>query len=232
VEPIQGRAGIRVPHASFLAGLREICTRRDRLLVADEILTGLGRTGRWFACEHAGVVPDLLCVGKSLAGGLPLSVCMGTPAVMAAWGRSTGEARHTSTFLGNPMACAAALAVLHEMRTREWPAFVAARGAQFGAALSALADLPGVADVRGLGLLWGVELVTAAGKPDAARALRTVIAALRRGILLLADGTEHNVLSCMPPGCLSLRQQAAALALLQETLLEDAVRSPAPGEAP
>jgi 4-aminobutyrate aminotransferase-like enzyme len=230
VEPVQGRAGIVVPHPSFLRGLREICTRRNRLLVADEILTGLGRTGRWFACEHSDVVPDLLCVGKSLAGGLPLSVCLGRPAVMAAWGRSTGEARHTSTFLGNPLACAAALAVLGEMRERDWPATVAARGAQFGAALRAMAIPAGAAEVRGMGWLWGVELLTSAGEPDARGAFRTVTAALRRGVLLLADGTHHNVLTCMPPGCLSATQQQAALGVLHEALVESAAARPARGE--
>jgi len=230
VEPIQGRAGIVVPHPSFLGGLREICTRRNRLLVVDEILTGLGRTGRWFACEHAGVVPDLLCVGKALGGGLPLSVCLGRPAVMDAWGRSTGEARHTSTFLGNPLACAASLAVVAEMRERDWPAEVTSRGAEFSAGLRTCTAGAGVAEVRGMGLLWGVELLGPGGEPDARRACRVVGAALRRGVLLLADGTHRNVLSCMPPGCLAPAQQDAALAIVGEALRETAPRPRTSGE--
>lgn len=218
VEPVQGRAGIVVPHPSFLAGLREICTRRDRLLIVDEILTGLGRTGRWFGCEHSGIVPDLLCVGKALGGGLPLSACLGRPAVMDAWGRSSGEARHTSTFLGNPLACAAALAALAEMRALEWPALVAARGASFGAALGAAARTEGVQEVRGIGLLWGVEIATPAGEPAAERAIAVVGAALRGGVLVLADGTDRNVLAFMPPGCLAPEQQEAALTVVGAAL--------------
>lgn len=222
VEPIQGRAGVVVPHASFLPGLREICTRRGVLLVCDEILTGLGRTGRWFACEHANVAPDLLCVGKALGGGLPLSACVGTPDVMAAWGKSTGEARHTSTFLGNPLACAAAIATLDGLREEDWPARVALAGAAFGARLQELTALPGVVDVRGLGLLWGVELRDASGAPDATRAFAIVRAALRRGVLVLADGTDRNVLSFTPPYVLSAAQRDAAIDALRDAILETA----------
>ena len=95
VEPIQGRGGERVPPAGFLQRLREICDDRGWLLVADEIYTGFGRTGRMFACEHDGVVPDLLCVGKGLSSGMPISACLGRAEVMAAWPASRGEARHT-----------------------------------------------------------------------------------------------------------------------------------------
>ena len=218
VEPIQGRAGIVVPDLSFLPGLREVCTRRGALLICDEILTGLGRTGRWFACDHAGVVPDLLCVGKALGGGLPLSACIGTPEVMAAWGPSRGEARHTTTHLGNPLACAAGLAVLATLRDEGWPDRVAAAGADFGAALAGLAAASGVGDIRGGGLLWGVELVTPAGAPDAARAFAVVRAALRRGILLLADGTERNVLAFTPPFVLAPAQRDAALEVVRQAL--------------
>jgi len=211
VEPIQGRAGIVVPDPSFLPGLREICTRRGRLLIVDEILTGLGRTGHWFQCDAARVVPDLLCVGKALAGGLPLSACIGTAEVMSAWGRSTGEARHTSTFLGNPLACAAALATLAALRDEDWPARVAVRGTAFGAALQRFAALPGVRAVRGTGLLWGVELVDRDGAPDARRTFAVICDALRRGVLLLGDGTHRNVLAFTPPFCLEDSVRDAAL---------------------
>jgi 4-aminobutyrate aminotransferase-like enzyme len=190
------------------------------LLVCDEILTGLGRTGRWFACEHTGVVPDLLCVGKALGGGLPLSACIGTPEVMAAWGRSTGEAHHTSTFLGNPLACAAAVATLDTLRDEEWPDRVAVAGAEFGARLHELTALPGVDEVRGIGFLWGAELRRPNGEPDAARAFAIVRAAMRRGVLVLADGSERNVLSFTPPYLLSAEQRDVALQLLREAILE------------
>jgi 4-aminobutyrate aminotransferase-like enzyme len=222
-EPIQGRGGIVIPHASFLPGLREICTRRSRLLVADEILTGLGRTGRWFACEHAGVVPDLLCVGKALGGGLPISACIGRHEIMAAWGQSTGEARHTSTFLGNPLAAAASLATLDVLAGEDWPAQVRERGRALGDALAAWRSIAGVADVRGAGLLWGVELETEPGQaPDPARAFAVVCAALRRGVLVLADGADRNVLALTPPFILAGDAEKAALEALHAALVATA----------
>jgi 4-aminobutyrate aminotransferase-like enzyme len=225
VEPVQGRGGIRVPHRSFLAGLREICTRRDRLLIADEILTGLGRTGRWFACEYSDVVPDLLCVGKALAGGLPLSACIGTPAVMASWGRSSGEARHTSTFLGNPMACAAAVATLETLVRLDAPQLALERGARLGRGLAALGAHPGIADVRGLGFLYGVELVGPDGAPDGAGCFDVVCSALQQGVLVLGDGNDGSVLACMPPLCLADGPMDAAVAALHVALERRAARS-------
>ena len=114
-EPIQARGGIRVPPAGFLPRLRELCDRLGALLILDEIYTGFGRAGKWFACEHSATVPDLICLGKALTGGFPLSACVGRAAVMdAAWPRSTGEAIHTSTYLGHPVGCAMALAQIQE----------------------------------------------------------------------------------------------------------------------
>jgi 4-aminobutyrate aminotransferase-like enzyme len=217
VEPVQGRGGIRIPDPSFVAGLREMCTRRHRLLVVDEILTGLGRCGRWFACEYSQVVPDLLCIGKVLGGGLPLSACIGTPEVMAAWGVSTGEARHTTTHLGNPLACAAALATLRVLRAADAPARAAARGR---AVVAGLASLPGVANARGLGLLCAADVRGADGRPDGARALAAVHGALRRGVLVLPDGDAHDVLACMPPLCLDDAQLGAAMHALAAALEE------------
>ena len=219
VEAIQGRGGVVVPKAGFLHGLREICTRRSRLLVADEILTGLGRTGRWFACEHEDVVPDLLCVGKSLAGGLPLSACLGTPQVMEAWERSQGEARHTQTFLGNPLACAVARSTLEILRREEWPVQIEERGARIGADLVAtLQDTAGIGAIRGRGFLWGIECQTRAGQPDGTRARAVVRAALGRGFILLASGDAGHVLELVPPFVLGEQQWRGACELLGELL--------------
>ncbi len=114
VEPFQGRGGEVIPPDGFLPMLRRLCDRHRVLLIADEIYTGFWRTGKWFAVEHSNVIPDLICLGKALTGCLPLSACVGCHDVMAAWPPSRGEALHTSTFLGNPLACAAALASLAE----------------------------------------------------------------------------------------------------------------------
>ena len=106
VEPIQGRGGIVIPPAEFIPGLRACADGERCVLIFDEIYTGMGRTGTRFACEGIGVIPDLMCLGKAVTGGFPLSVCVGTEQVMGSWPRSTGEAIHTSTFLGHPVGCA------------------------------------------------------------------------------------------------------------------------------
>jgi 4-aminobutyrate aminotransferase-like enzyme len=194
VEPVQGRGGVRMPPAGFLRALRRLCDEEGFVLVADEIFTGCGRTGRFFACEHEGVVPDLLCVGKGLASGMPISACVGRAEVMDAWPASRGEALHTQTFLGHPPSCAAALAslaVIDEERLVE-------RARSTGeAALDLLAGraagLAGVKEVRGLGLMLGIEC----DGPE--RALRAVERALRRGLILLPSGADGSVLSVTPP---------------------------------
>jgi len=114
VEPLQGRGGEVVPPRDFLRLLRQICHEEKILLMADEIYTGLNRTGRLFACEHSDVIPDIICLGKALTSGFPLSACVGRAEVMDAWPESSGEALHTSTFLGNPLGCAMAVASLRE----------------------------------------------------------------------------------------------------------------------
>ena len=115
VEPIQGRGGIVIPPAGFLSLLRDWCDAHGVILVFDEILTGFYRTGALFACDHEGVVPDLICLGKALSGGFPISACVGKASVMDAWPVSAGEALHTSTFLGHPVGCAMALEALADV---------------------------------------------------------------------------------------------------------------------
>jgi len=198
VEPIQGRGGDIVPPHDFLRLLRRICDEEKVLLVADEIYTGLNRTGRLFACEHSGVVPDIICLGKALTSGFPLSACVGRAAVMDAWPESTGEALHTSTFLGNPLGCAMAIASLREHARPETATKVLAAGRYLRAVLQEIPS-PRVGDVRGAGLLVGLEIVGADTLPDQARAAHCVMEALQEGILLLAGGRLGNVLSLAPP---------------------------------
>src|SRR3954469_24793950 len=122
VEPIQARGGINVPPPEFLPLLRRLCDEHKALLVLDEIYTGFGRTGKWFACEHSGVTPDIICLGKALTGGFPLSACVGRADVMdTAWPASRGEAIHTSTFLGNPVGCAMAMAQIDQIEKLKLP---------------------------------------------------------------------------------------------------------------
>ncbi len=219
-EPVQGRGGDIVPPATFLPGLRRICDERGILLILDEIYTGFGRTGRWFACEHWGVVPDLIVVGKALTGGMPFAACIGTDAVMGAWPRSTGEALHTSTFLGHPLGCAAALASIEVIRREGLVERAATEGAYaLGRLRETLRDVPGVAEVRGLGLMIGIELVDpVTGEPDAARAGRVVTGALRRGVLVLSGGVSGNVMSISPPLAIERELLRHGLAVVAENL--------------
>ena len=198
VEPVQGRGGEVVPPRDFLRLLRRICDEEKILLVADEIYTGLNRTGRLFACEHSEVVPDIICLGKALTSGFPLSACVGRADVMDAWPESSGEALHTSTFLGNPLGCAMAVASLREHAKPEPAAKVRQAGHHLRSALSRL-DSPRIGHLRGVGLLVGIEMVGPDGAPAAAAAGRCVTAALREGILLLAGGRHGNVISLAPP---------------------------------
>jgi 4-aminobutyrate aminotransferase / (S)-3-amino-2-methylpropionate transaminase / 5-aminovalerate transaminase len=221
VEPVQGRGGDVVPPDAFLPGLRRICDERGLLLILDEVYTGFGRTGRWFACQHWDVVPDLLVVGKALTGGLPFAACVGTDAAMGAWPRSRGEAIHTSTFLGNPLGCAAALASIAVLRDEG----LVQRSAEVGAALQSrlvdlTADHPRVGEVRGLGMMIGVEMVRdrETREPAPELAGRVVVESLRRGLLLLGGGIHGNVLSFSPPFVITHEQVSAALSILQDVL--------------
>jgi len=206
VEPIQGRGGERIPPDGFLAALRRICDDEGWLLIADEIFTGFGRTGRWFACEHDGVVPDLLCVGKGMSGGLPISACIGRADVMNAWPRSTGEAIHTQTFLGHPLGCAAALAAIGVIESEKLVDRAAATGAAALDRLSrALDGRNGVAAVRGRGLILAVEYTSGAVAEAVCRG------ALERGVIALLAGDDGRVLSLTPS--LAIEEDLLALAI-------------------
>ncbi len=194
VEPVQGRGGECVPPAGFLSGLRALCDERGWLLIADEIYTGLGRTGALFACDHEGVIPDLLCIGKGLASGMPLSACLGLDSCFDAWPRSTGEALHTQTFLGHPASCAAALASLAVSERWQLPARARALGRTVLDHLrEGLTGVSAVVEVRGLGLMLGIECA----RPEIAHAATAQL--LEQGYVLLPSGPGGRVLSLTPP---------------------------------
>lgn len=200
-EPIQGRGGMNVPPFGFLPLLREVCDQFGACLVLDEIYTGFGRTGKWFAGEHEGVAPDFLCVGKALTGGFPLSACVGRRDLMdAAWPKSKGEAIHTSTYLGHPVGCAMALAQLERIEERRLVQRSARAGIELQEALQEAFDEAGNRVlIRGRGLMIGVEFRRSSGRSDAKMALGLVRAMLQNGFLLLPSGEMGNVIAITPP---------------------------------
>lgn len=187
VEPVQGESGVHVAPLGYLTALRQLCTRHGWLMMLDEVQTGLGRTGRWFACQHEGVLPDVMTLAKGLAGGVPIGACLARGEAAALF--TPGS--HGSTFGGNPLACRAACTVLDVMQAEG----LLERAAQQGRALldglrQALAGHRRVREVRGLGLMVGIELDT----PCRELALR----ALQQHRLLL-NVTRGNVIRLLPP---------------------------------
>ncbi len=209
VEPIQGRGGVIVPPRGFLRGLRAACDEYGVLLVLDEIYTGFARTGRWFACEHEDVVPDILCIGKALAGGVPISAAVGRPAVMDAWQTSEGESLHTTTFLGNPIACAAALANLAEFERLDLAARVRAREGALRERLERFRAHPAIVDVRGIGFMWALEFASGA------LANRAVVDVLAHGVIALQSGPTGTSITIAPPLVIDDDQLERALDLLE-----------------
>jgi len=213
VEPIQGRGGERIPPDGFLAELRRICDEEGWLLIVDEIFTGFGRTGRWFACEHDGVVPDLLCVGKGMASGMPISACIGRAEVMDAWPPSSGEALHTQTFLGHPPGCAAALAALAVIEEEKLVEHAARTGELALAHLrERLEGRSGIVEVRGRGLVIAVECST----PELAS--MACARALRNGVIALLSGDEGRVIAITPPLCIERETLDLAMDVIAEAL--------------
>jgi len=222
-EPILGRGGKVTPPRAFLPMLRRLCDRHGCLLIFDEILTGLNRTGRLFACDHSATVPDLVCLGKSLSSGLPLSACIGREAVMDAWPASDGEAIHTTTHLGNPLACSMALVSLKHHRNPNLAEEVSATGQRLANRFRAVAEKTArLASVRGAGLLRGIELVAPdvdhGYRPDGDAGGGFVPHALRHGFIVLADSPDGNVVALAPAFQISIEQIDALALTLQEYL--------------
>ena len=210
VEPIQGEGGYHVPPAGFLPALRALCDKYKILLVADEVQTGMGRTGKMFALEHWNVEPDILCIAKGIASGMPLGAIIARGDVMD-WPPGS----HASTFGGNPVSCRAALTTI-ELLQSEYIANAAERGEQLRTGLRKLrTEFPIISDVRGLGLMTAMDLGKAPGDPTPNPELRETIVqtAFQRGLLLLGCG-ESAIRFC-PPLCISAAQVEAALDILR-----------------
>jgi 4-aminobutyrate aminotransferase len=211
VEPVQGEGGFLVMPPEFLNALRELCDRHGIVFVADEVQSGVGRTGTVWAVEHHGVEPDLLVSGKSLGGGLPLAAVTGRAELMDA----PGPGGLGGTFGGNPAACAAAAVVLDEVATEAFRARAEQVGATIRARLDALAaDRPAIAEVRGLGPMLAFELA------DETPALAGAITAAARdkGLVLLACGLYGNVIRILAPLVATDAELARGLDILEEAL--------------
>jgi 4-aminobutyrate aminotransferase len=214
VEPIQGEGGYHVPPRGFLPALRALCDRHGFLLVADEVQTGMGRTGKLYAVEHWGVEPDIICLAKGIASGMPLGAIVSREEVMD-WPSGS----HASTFGGNPVSCRAALATL-DLLERGYTANAAERGAQLKQALLDLQSRhPAIGEVRGLGLMVAMDVVDERdGSPAPVLRDAVVQSAFRHGLLLLGCG-ESAVRFC-PPLCITAEQVDTAVAILDTVLAE------------
>lgn len=215
IEPVQGEGGFHVAPPEFLRHLRDTCDEHGILLVADEVQTGAGRTGTWFAMEQSGVAPDLITTAKSLAGGFPLSAVVGRAEVMDA----PGPGGLGGTYAGNPLACAAALAVMRAFEDEG----LLARSRHLGELLtrrlqSFQREHPCIADVRGLGAMVAFELFDGAGRPDAAATAAVVSRAAARGLLLLSCGSHGNVVRILVPITAAPELIEEGLAILQGCL--------------
>jgi 4-aminobutyrate aminotransferase len=217
IEPVQGEGGYVPAPPAFLQILRRVCDRHGILLVADEVQAGYGRTGKMWSFEHAGIVPDVVCIAKAIANGLPLSALASSKALQERWGKGA----HGSTYGGNPVSCAAGLAVLEEIRERDLVGNAAARGAELSAGLRAIAARDArIGDVRGPGLMIGVEFVTdrATRAPDGPTCEAVIAGCADEGLLVLTCGVQHNVIRWIPPLDVTSEEIAEALAIFERVL--------------
>ncbi len=197
VESVLGEGGYVVPPVSFMKGLRELCDRHGILLIFDEVQSGFGRTGKWFALEHFGVVPDIITAAKGLASGMPLSGVFSRTEIM----KKVDVGSIGGTYGGNAVACASGVATIRAMREEKMIENAYERGIQLMTGLRKLQEeYPQIGDVRGLGLMIGTEFVTD-GRADKAKPLvkEIVHAAEERSLLLLTCGTYDNVVRWIPP---------------------------------
>jgi 4-aminobutyrate aminotransferase len=215
IEPVLGEGGYVVPPSGFLNSLREICDNYGIMLIMDEVQSGFGRTGKWFAQEHFNVTPDIMTVAKGIASGLPLSGVFSRLELMKKWQTGT----HGGTYGGNVIACAAGAATVKAMKDEKMPDNAAVRGAQLLNHLRRIQlDFPVIGDVRGLGLMIGVEFRTPDRKPDMATTKAVVQACFDRKLMLLTCGTYDNVIRWIPPLIVSEKQVDEAIEIFSDAL--------------
>lgn len=205
VEPVQGEGGIRVPPASFLQGIRELCDAHGWLMMVDEVQTGIGRTGAWFGFQHAGILPDVMSLAKGLGNGVPVGACLAAGAAAELF----GPGNHGSTFGGNPLVCRVAHTVLEVIERDGLVTRAAEVGQRIQDGLRAcLQNVPGVLEVRGLGLMIGIQL----DRPCAA----LVGQALEQGLLI--NVTADSVVRLLPALVMTDEQTDSLIAMLAELI--------------
>ncbi len=217
IEPVQGEGGYYPAPVAFLRSLRDICDEHGILLIADEVQSGFGRTGEMWAFEHAGIVPDVVCVAKAIANGLPLSAIVTSRDLQEQWGRGA----HGTTYGGNPVACAAGVAVLETIHDEDLVANARLRGTELAGGLRELmADFQGIGDVRGRGLMIGVEFVKdrATREPDGAASEAVAARAAEAGLLILNCGIQHQVVRWIPPLDVTVPEVEEALRIFEDAL--------------
>ena len=224
VEPIQGLNGCIVPPDDFLIGLREICDKHNILFIADEIFTGYGRTGAWLAVDHIQVIPDIICVGKAMTGGLPLAAVVADSSIMAAWESPGFVALHGSTFMANPLCCVAAIAAINQLENDSLIDGARSRGQYLREKLASLrSKYDIVGDVRGRGMAWAIELVQdqTSKMPFPKAASELVSLSLQRGVLFIITGYPRgNVVGIYPPLTISEKQLNYMMQVLDASINE------------
>ena len=217
IEPVQGEGGYVPPTPGFLQGLRRICDEHGILLIADEIQSGFGRTGKWFAIEHFGVVPDIMVMAKGLASGLPLSGVVARRELMERWVPGS----HGGTYGGNAVACAAAVATIRTIRQEGLLENAAQKGALLMDRLRDVQrEFPIIGDVRGLGLMVATEFTAPNGQPDTTTAKAVVKNCLKRRLMLLTCGPYDNVVRWIPPLIVTQEQIEEAVTAFGDALVE------------
>ena len=217
IEPVQGEGGFNPAPPAFLRELRAFCDEHGILLIADEVQCGYGRTGRMWAFEHAGVVPDVVVLAKAIANGLPLSAVVASRELHERWGRGA----HGSTFGGNPVACAAGIAVLETIRSEGLVENAAARGEELRAGLERIAaEDDRIGDIRGPGMMIGVEFVRdrSTREPDGSLPDRLSAACADHGLLVLTCGSQHEVVRWIPPLDVTAAEISEAVEIFGESL--------------
>ncbi len=219
VEPIQGEGGYVIPPASWLGGLRRLCDAHGILLIFDEVQSGFGRTGDWFAAQALGVEPDIVCLAKGIANGFPLGATAARAELMAQW----GAASHGTTYGGSPVSCAAALATLEVMREERLLENARRQGAYMLEALRALqAEAPIVGDVRGVGLMLAAEFVVPGSKDPNPEAVQRILQrCLADGLLMYPCGHWSQTIRLIPPLTITREQVDEGLEIFRRAVLAE-----------